>query len=289
MADIASRPSKAQKLFRAESPLSDLDFCSSFDTTFPLPDNQSWSLAIVPQWLRFNVFELLRGKRLDLLQWMGPNANATGKRGKHTAGSTATTPATYLRKGLSRTGSSPLLSPCGSKYGLGHQVKVQSVATALRLVSQKLVLDGHPDPRRASPAQHALDLPISRLLKKYSDEDPPAEPKLAIPISTITSIAKNYRWTSHLSLVADLAIIAFFYLLRVGEYTSPATPRQKRTIPLRKCDVRLWRKGQVLSHSAGLEALLRADSATICIANTKNGTKGAVVHHEASRNQWASR
>jgi hypothetical protein len=118
-------------------------------------------------------------------------------------------------------------------------------------------------------------------LKKYSDEDPPAEPKLAIPISTITSIAKNYRWTSHLSAVADLAIIAFFYLLRVGEYTSPATPRQKRTIPLRKCDVQLWRKGQVLSHSAGLEALLRADSATICIANMKNGTKGAVVHHEA--------
>jgi hypothetical protein len=99
------------------------------------------------------------------------------------------------------------------KYGLGNQVKVQFVAKALRLISQKLVLDGHPDPRRASPAQHALDLPISRLLKRYSDEDPPAEPKLAIPISTITSIVKNYRWTLHLSAVADLAIIAFFYLL----------------------------------------------------------------------------
>jgi len=68
MADIASRPSKAQKLFRSESPLSDLEFCSSFDTTFPLPDNQAWSLATVPHWLRFNVFETLRGKRLDLLQ-----------------------------------------------------------------------------------------------------------------------------------------------------------------------------------------------------------------------------
>ena len=62
MANIASRPSKAQKLFRADSPLSDLEFCSSFDTTFPLPDNQAWSLATVPHWLRFNVFEMLRGK-----------------------------------------------------------------------------------------------------------------------------------------------------------------------------------------------------------------------------------
>jgi len=78
------------------------------------------------------------------------------------------------------------------QYGNGHQVQVQSVAQALRFVSQKLVLDGHPNPQRALPAQHALDLPISHLLKKFSDEDPPPEPKLAIPISTITAIAENY-------------------------------------------------------------------------------------------------
>ncbi len=43
----------------------------------------------------------------------------------------------------------------------------------------------------------------------------------------------------------------------------------------------LWRKGQLIPHSAGLDLLLTADSATICIAHTKNGTKGAVVHHKA--------
>ncbi len=38
MADIASRPSKAHALFRAEQPvLSDLKFISAFDNTFPLP------------------------------------------------------------------------------------------------------------------------------------------------------------------------------------------------------------------------------------------------------------
>jgi hypothetical protein len=58
------------------------------------------------------------------------------------------------------------------KYGLGHQVKVQSVAVALRSVAQKYVLDGHPDPRRALPAQHALDLPIARILKCFDDKDP---------------------------------------------------------------------------------------------------------------------
>jgi hypothetical protein len=99
------------------------------------------------------------------------------------------------------------------QYGKGHQVQVQSVEFALRAVAQKYVLDGYPDPRRSSPAQQSLDLPIARLLKKYGDEDSPPEPKLAVPISTITGIAEKYRWTAHLSAVADLVIIAFFYLL----------------------------------------------------------------------------
>jgi hypothetical protein len=167
------------------------------------------------------------------------------------------------------------------KYGLGNQVKVQSVEQALRHVAQRLVLDGHPDPRRGSPGQHSLDLPIAWLIKKFRDEDPPAQPKLAIPISTITALAKNYRMTPHLDAVTDLVIIAFFYLLQVGEYTTPHHVRTKRTIPLRDCDIRLWYQGKIIPHSAGLPALMRADSATISIAHTKNGTKGAVVHHEA--------
>ncbi len=49
MADIASRPSKAQNFFRATTPvLSDHDFLSSFNVSFPLPDQQAWGLAQVP-------------------------------------------------------------------------------------------------------------------------------------------------------------------------------------------------------------------------------------------------
>ena len=170
------------------------------------------------------------------------------------------------------------------KYlGLGNQVKVQSVSKALCAVAQKYVLDGHPDPRKASPAQQSLDLPIAHLLKKFGDDDPPAEPKLAVPMSTIKKISKHYNFSDHHRAVADLCIIAFFYLLRVGEYTTPAPKplRQKRTISLRKCDIRLWRQGKLLDPKSSLITLLTADSATICIANTKNGTKNAVVHHEA--------
>jgi hypothetical protein len=114
------------------------------------------------------------------------------------------------------------------QYGLRHQVKVQSVSKALRAVGQKYILDGHPDPQRALPAQQALDLPIAHLLKKYHDDDPPAEPKLAILMSTVDTIAQKYTFSYHHKAVADLCTIAFFYLLRVGEYTTPAPTAQQR-------------------------------------------------------------
>jgi hypothetical protein len=100
------------------------------------------------------------------------------------------------------------------QYGLGATVQVQSVERALRHVAQRIILDGHRDPRKASPAQQHLDLPISRLLKSYRDKDPPPQPKLALLVSTIKSISRNYRWTEHQHATADLVIIAFFYLLR---------------------------------------------------------------------------
>jgi hypothetical protein len=81
IADIESRPTKAQKLFHTPSALSDSGFCSAFNTTYPLPDNQLWTLAATPPWVKYSVFEMLRGKRLALQLWTGPILIATGKCG----------------------------------------------------------------------------------------------------------------------------------------------------------------------------------------------------------------
>jgi hypothetical protein len=100
-------------------------------------------------------------------------------------------------------------------------------------------------------------------------------------VSTIQAIITKYNFSPHHAAVADVVVVAFFYLLQVGEYTAPQNSRLKRTIPLQKCNVRLWRNGQLLDHELDFHTLLCADSATILIANTKNGTKGAFVHHDA--------
>ncbi len=68
MADIALRLAKAQKLFLSPTALSDTDFCIAFNTHYPLLDNQQWSMATIPPWLKSNVFGTLRGLQLALLQ-----------------------------------------------------------------------------------------------------------------------------------------------------------------------------------------------------------------------------
>jgi len=84
----------------------------------------------------------------------------------------------------------------------------------------------------------------------------------------------------HLRIIADLVVLAFFFLLRVGEYTPSTTAR--RTVPLRRQDIKLWGGMNLLSHQASLDELLSADSVTISLENQKNGHKNVVLHHTTS-------
>jgi hypothetical protein len=122
MADMASCPAKVQRMFRAVTPLSNADFCLSFDTAFPLPNNQAWTLAEVPLWLKLCIFKTLCGKRLALQRWTGPNATVTGERGRRTAGSTPRTVAPDPKQAREQTNYSRLLLPCG-KASTASEIK----------------------------------------------------------------------------------------------------------------------------------------------------------------------
>jgi hypothetical protein len=124
MADIASRPSKAHDLFRCATPtLSDPDFVTAFDRTFPLPLQELWTLAMVPPWLKSNVFETLRGQRLDLRRWMAPSKTVTLMPGPNIAASTRTMIADpSCPRPTSAICSLPLLLPCG-KASTGSDVR----------------------------------------------------------------------------------------------------------------------------------------------------------------------
>jgi hypothetical protein len=112
MADIASRPTKAQKLFHSPTALSDSAFCSAFDIAFPLPYDQPWMLASTPPWVKFNIFETLCGKQLALPLWTGLTGTTIGKLGLRTA-PYMTHSQLPKQHTWTPTSFSRLLSPCG--------------------------------------------------------------------------------------------------------------------------------------------------------------------------------
>jgi hypothetical protein len=153
--------------------------------------------------------------------------------------------------------------------------------------AQTRVLAGFPDPRRNYGGRE-LDLPFSRMIKTMRYSDPVPRPQLALPASCITAAAAarfHNGATLKQQAVADLISVAFFFLLRVGEYTMPTWNRWTRTVQFLCQDVCLWRFGQLLDHTAPLEHLLQADGVTLHIDNQKNEQRGQTVHHSAV-NAW---
>jgi integrase len=121
-------------------------------------------------------------------------------------------------------------------------------------------------------------------MKAYKCDDPAPQPQLALPARAIWCIvehymAKNTPWTTAL---ADLITIAFFFLLRPGEYAMPTSRSKTRTVQFRRQDVHFFRNGTVIPHSMPLDVLRQADSIRLYIDNQKNGQRGSTMHHTAT-------
>jgi hypothetical protein len=145
-----------------------------------------------------------------------------------------------------------------------------------------MVARGFADPRRSYPGQAHLDVVFTDSFTFWQDQDPSPKPQQRIPNSTVRWIARTFGTTTQgrLPIIADLIVVAYFFLLRVCEYTK--SRRATRTVPLRRQDIQLWRGGAILLHTASLADLLQATSATINLENQKNGIRGSAVHHESS-------
>ena len=83
--------------------------------------------------------------------------------------------------------------------------------------------------------------------------------------------------------VGDLVDIAFYYLLRVGEYTYSPPKNRTRTQRFRVKDVTFRRADHsIIPNTAPLVELLSAAHATLRISNQKNGKRGQCIHHHCT-------
>ena len=179
-------------------------------------------------------------------------------------------------------------------FGRGNQVKIQSVTDALSSISTTAQLVGKQSPVHKAPGEYIL--PVKRCIEGFRRDDPPAQPQLAIPKEVAEECIRLGYLSQDVCLQAkgDLATVAFYYLLRNGEYTKPRKVELNgrrvpatRTRQFRVCDVGFFRDRKILPRRSPLEILIQADSATLKITNQKNGRMGQTLHQQSTGSSGA--
>ena len=153
-------------------------------------------------------------------------------------------------------------------------VKSRQVEEYLRSIGQTFLTMGKSDPRLGLSMK--IDHRIQRMLRTYSKQDPPPNRVKPVPVQVlrhITAIARASNLPFNLA-VADMITLAFFFLLRPGEYTVSRSDSS----PFLFEDVQLFIGDHRLDTTHAPIATLRtATFATLTFTTQKNGVRGEVI------------
>jgi hypothetical protein len=129
------------------------------------------------------------------------------------------------------------------------------------------------------------------MIDGFAKEDPPTCKMLPV-VSDVPEllVEMGYRksGTAHTQAVGELSLIAFYYRLRIGEYTVKGKRNNmKQTVQFKLEDVTFYkrtRNGQqhCLPKNASAYLILSANSVTLKFNNQKNRWKGVCVHQETN-------
>ena len=164
----------------------------------------------------------------------------------------------------------------GSISASGAPTRKRQVEEALRAVGQALTALGLPDPRFAH-FSNSLDFRLKRQLVGYKRLDlPPQRVKpIPLPVLRFAVDAASRRLSPLAEALSDLIVLAFFYLLRPGEYAHSAS---LEAAPFRLQDVHLFCGARKLNIVTSSDAALQsATYSGLAFSNQKNGVLGEVI------------
>ena len=174
----------------------------------------------------------------------------------------------------------PFLQVFARRYRTGElapkhkPVRGRTVEDALRGIGQAFAHVGAPDPRNNDRGQ--MDFRLARQLAAYKKQDPPPHRVKPVPAPILQFVLSNaYRTQDPAArCTADMITLAFFFLLRPGEYTGT----KSESTPFRRCDVALFLGPRKLNlDDTSQDVLLGASFATLEFTTQKNGVKGEVI------------
>jgi hypothetical protein len=127
---------------------------------------------------------------------------------------------------------------------------------------------GRPDPRFNKDG--IIDWTFGRQRKGYKNHDPGRTYQKAIPYDVLHGYAQQNVSQRHIA-AGQLILLAFFFAMRSCEYLHlKGTNTERRTRPIRKCDLVLRKDRRVLPHNSPL--LDYADTVAITFRFQKNNT-----------------
>ena len=231
------------------------NFHLTFNSRFPLPQDASWRMFRLPPKLPMLVISELRSSQSRLGSWLRitKKGGAIGSIGEslprtvawtHTSGPKRKRSASDYSCGFAefvRTGG------CGKE----KRVRATTVQVALRAIGTTCEMDGLPNPLYRCEGRYLR--PLERQIESFRRIDPPPQHKLAVPVSVAEHLVQVGRAAKSArdQAVGDLVTIAFYYLLRVGEYTWHSDREARRTKQFRVKDVTFWdADGSVIPNDA---------------------------------------
>ena len=138
-------------------------------------------------------------------------------------------------------------------------------------------------------------LRIQEMLEGWAKDDTVTIKKLPVEADVPELILKWCLMIGATTLMwatGDWALIAYYWLLCIGEYTGKVTRNHtKQTMQFKLEDCTFFEEkeeGKIvkLPWSAPDKQILEAESAALKLDNQKNGWKGVCVHHEANGDKF---
>jgi hypothetical protein len=151
-------------------------------------------------------------------------------------------------------------------------------------------MDKGIDPTKV-PGQKDFIPAVKQMLDGFIRDDPPTMKKLPVEVDVpewLMERGQKPEATALEAAVGCLTIMAFYYLLRVGEYTKKSSRNNtKLTVQFKMKDVVFFKRNKLgqlrqLGKNAPDSEILTADSTTLKLDDQKNGHKGVCINHEAN-------
>lgn len=172
----------------------------------------------------------------------------------------------------------------------GKRVQAGTVIGFVTSIGQAIALAHGENPTKLMGSDKMFPR-LQQMYDGWRKDDPPTTKQLPVEADVPEYLAHLGRESGTAEVdkaVGDLILVAFYYLLRIGENTVKGKRNEtKQTVQFKLEDVTFFKKnhhGQLrcLPRAAPVPLLLSADGATLKLDNQKNGWKGVCVYQESN-------